>query len=445
MLKDGLRIIAKLNEKGFKSYLVGGCVRDMIMKRPMSDIDITTPATPDEVKSIFATDNIYTIPTGLEHGTVTVVLNGANFEITTFRTDTAHDGRHCEVEFGTSLEDDLLRRDFTMNAVAFDPAIDDFIDPFGGRSDIEHRLIRAVGNPIERFREDYLRMIRAHRFEASLEFEIESRTFTALKEAAGEAWQGIIAIERIREEINKCFKQAERPSLMLEGMRKSGILEQVLPEFTRCFGFEQNRHHEFDIYEHTLRTLDTVPREFPLIRWAALFHDLGKVDACENYGVNATFYEHEKVSSDIAAGIMQRMKFANSAAAEITNLVKHHMYHYSEDIRDASVRRMIVAVGEEKIKDLCELWRADKSAKSSIPLSSDYNPYALLERLERMSAEQRVFKIKDLAIGGRDVMAVKGIPPSPAVGDILSKLHDMVLEDPSLNTREKLCEIVDSM
>lgn len=395
--------------------------------------------------AIFSMEDVYTVPTGLEHGTVTVVLNGANFEITTFRTDTTHDGRRCEVEFGASLEEDLLRRDFTMNAVAYDPSVEAFIDPFGGKIDIEKQLIRAVGYPIMRFREDYLRMIRAHRFEATLEFNIESKTHTALKEAASEGWQAVVSIERIREEINKCFKQAGRPSLMIEGMRKSGILEQVLPELTRCFGFEQNKHHEFDIYEHTLRMLDAVPRDFPLIRWAALFHDLGKVDTCENYGVNATFYSHEKVSAEASSRIMQRMKFGNAASACIINLVKHHMYNYSEDMRDASIRRMVATVGEENIKGLCELWKADKSAKSSAPLPPDYNPYALLERLERMSADQRVFKIKDLAIGGRDVMAVKGIPPSPAVGDILSRLHDMVLEDPSLNTREKLCKIVAEM
>lgn len=446
MLKDGLRIVEKLNEKGFKSYLVGGCVRDMIMKRPLSDIDITTPAKPAEVMEIFSREDFYALPTGLEHGTVTVVMNGANFEITTFRTDSTHDGRRCEVEFGASLEDDLLRRDFTMNAVAFDPAGEAFIDPFCGSQDIEKRLIRAVGDPIKRFREDYLRMIRAHRFEATLEFDIEAETLTALKEAAGEAWQAVVSVERIREEINKCFKQSRKPSRMLEGMRKSGILDQVLPELTRCVGFEQNKYHEFDIYGHTLRALDAVPKEFLLIRWAALLHDLGKVDTCGNYGVNATFYGHEKVSAEAAAAIMQRMKFGNAAAARIVNVVKHHMYNYGEEMRDASVRRLVVAVGEDNIRDLCELWRADKSAKSAVPpCPSDDKSFALLERLEKMSADQKVFKIRDLAIGGRDVMEVKGIPQSAAVGEILSRLHEMVLEDPSLNTRVKLCEMMAGM
>jgi len=446
MLKDGYKIVALLGKKGFKSYLVGGCVRDLLMKRPLTDIDITTPATPDQVMEIFAGEEVYAIPTGLEHGTVTVVSNGNNIEVTTFRTDISPDGRRSGVRFGKSLEEDLLRRDFTMNAIAYSPADDACIDPFDGRADIEKELIRAVGTPLKRFREDYLRMIRAHRFEAVLEFEIEAETLMALKEAAAEKWQRAISIERIREEINKCFRQAKSPSLMIEGMRHSGILESILPELTRCCGFEQNRHHEFDIYTHTLRTLDALPKEFWLIRWAALLHDLGKVDTCENYGPDSTFYGHERVSAEAGKRIMKRLKFGSAATEHVVNLVKHHMYNYTEEMRDAAVRRFVAAVGEDNVKDLCELRRADSVAKSAGPSPYDRaEQMSVLKRIERLAADDRVFKIKDLAIGGRDVMEIKKIPPSSRVGEILRRLHEIVLDDPSRNTKEELRRVLESM
>ncbi|MFQ5329364.1 MAG: CCA tRNA nucleotidyltransferase, partial [Thermodesulfobacteriota bacterium] len=270
MLNDTKKIIEILAENGFDSYFVGGCVRDMIMKRAMTDIDITTAALPDDIMRVFPQENIYAVPTGLEHGTVTVVYNGLNVEVTTFRKDVSTDGRRSTVEFGTSLEEDLLRRDFTMNAIAYCPQDDVFIDPFGGRADIRRNTIRAVGVPIDRFREDYLRMLRAHRFESVLEFVIEGATWEALVSAASEEWCKVISVERIREEINKCFKTADKPSIMFEGMRKSDLLQHILPELLQCYGFEQNRYHEYNLYDHTLRTVDGVPKERHLVRWSAL-------------------------------------------------------------------------------------------------------------------------------------------------------------------------------
>jgi len=435
--------VALLESKGFKSYLVGGCVRDLIMKRPLTDIDITTDATPDQVMDIFAGREIFAIPTGLDHGTVTVVVNGNNIEVTTFRTGVSSDGRKSKVGFGKTLEEDLLRRDFTINAIAFNPTENSYIDPYGGQRDIKKGLIKAVGTPLKRFREDYLRMFRAHRFEAVLEFTMAPETLAAVKSAAGEKWQKVISVERIREEINKCFKQAKAPSIMIEGMRKSGILESVLPELTRCRGFEQNRHHEFDIYTHTLHTIDAVPKGSSLIRWAALIHDLGKVDACENYGPEATFYGHEKISYEMGRKILKRMKFGNTAAKHILNLVKHHMYNYVEGMRDASVRRLAAAVGEENMEDFCMLRRADSTAKTNgFSPDSEGNEKTLLERVRKIAADDKLFKIRDLAIGGREIMEIKNINASPEVGAMLRRLHEMVLDDPSKNTREILVKIV---
>lgn len=446
MLKDGHNIIALLKAKGFDSYLVGGSVRDLIMNRPLTDIDITTAATPHQVMEIFSDQEIFAIPTGLDHGTVTVIVNGNNIEVTTFRTDISPDGRRTEVRFGKTVEEDLLRRDFTINAIAYNPAKNSYIDPFNGQSDINKRLIKAVGTPAKRFREDYLRMFRAHRFEAVLEFKIDPDTLIALKDAAGEKWQNLIAIERIREEINKCFKQAKTPSLMIEGMRKSGILESVLPELTRCYGFEQNRYHEFDIYTHTLRTIDAVSKDFFLIRWAALIHDLGKVNTCENYGPEANFYGHEKISYEMGSRILKRLKLGNTATKYILNLVKYHMYNYLEEMRDAAVRRLVAAVGEENMEAFCRLRLADSLAKTSKPPSDDEEGQkALLKRVRQLAAHDKVFKIKDLAIGGKEIMEIKNIKTSPKVGEILHQLHEIVLDDPSKNTREILVKILNEI
>ena len=443
MFKDAYNLIEVLSGKGFESYLVGGCVRDLLMQRPLSDIDIATSARPEEVVDIFKGKDVYVVPTGFEHGTVTVVVDGVNYEVTTFRKDVSTDGRRAAVEFGSSIEEDLLRRDFTINAVAYSPRNNEYIDPYGGRKDMGARIIRVVGGSIERFREDYLRMIRAHRFEAVLEFAIDAPTHEALVAAASEDWQSVISVERIREEVSKCFRQAPRPSRMFDGMRGSGILKKVFPELERCYGFEQNRYHDFDLYRHTLLTIDLVSRQRPVVRWAALFHDLGKMEACENYGPQATFYGHEKISVEMSRSIMKRYKFGKNEAEAVINLVGCHMYVYSEDMKDSSVRKLVARVGRENLEDFCMLSFADKTARSSkAPPTGSEEGTALVKRVERMAEEEKIFKIKDLAIGGREVMEIKKIPSSSMVGEILALLYDIVVEDASKNTEEQLKRIV---
>ena len=446
MLNKARKIIDILVKRGHRSFFVGGCVRDMIMNKPITDIDITTSARPGEVMRIFPEEDIYAVPTGLEHGTVTIVYNGLNIEVTTFRRDVSTDAGRSTVEFGSSLEEDLLRRDFTINAIAYCPEQKKYIDPYGGMEDIKGRVIRAVGPPLDRFREDYLRMIRAHRFEATLVFVIEEATGAALARAAQEDWRGIVSVERIREEINKCFKQAERPSVMFEGMRKSGILKMILPEVDSCFGFEQNRFHEYDLYYHTLLTMDAVPKERYLVRWSALLHDLGKVFACENYGPDATFYRHEMDSVEISGKIMKRLKFSKDETAAVLNPVRHHMFRYSIDMKDSTVRRFVASVGVENLEDLCALWYADRLAMGrNIDPKKLSNTTAILKRLEKMSAQEKVFRLKDLAIGGRQVMDIRKIPSSPEVGRILRRLYEDVLEDTTLNTTERLKSMVEGM
>ncbi|MBE9529088.1 MAG: HDIG domain-containing protein [Proteobacteria bacterium] len=416
----------------------------MLIAKPIGDIDVTTAANPDMVMELFKSKDIHVVPTGYEHGTVTILLGGESIEVTTFRKDVSTDGRRSTVEFGTSLEEDLLRRDFTINAIAYCPIEHVYIDPYGGREDLKRKTIRAVGLPIERFREDYLRMIRAHRFAATLGFAIEPKTLEALDRAAKEEWYEVLSVERIRDEFNKCFRVADTPSIMLDGMRASGLLHEVMLELLKCVGFEQNRFHDFDLYEHTLRSVDAVPKEKHHIRWAALFHDLGKVETCEGYGPNATFYCHEKVSAEAALRIMRRLKFSNKAAGDIVSLVKCHMLQYSEKMRDASVRKIVAAVGEGRVEDLCTLWYADRRAKRRSPETGLLkSSTALLERLEKMSADEKVFKLKDLAIGGREIMEIKKIPPSAKVGEVLQALYELVIEDTSVNTNEQLREIAE--
>jgi putative nucleotidyltransferase with HDIG domain len=444
MLDNAEKIVRTLNGCGYKSYLVGGCVRDMLLGKPMDDIDITTAATPDTVMELFKSKSIHVVPTGYEHGTVTILLGGESIEVTTFRKDVSTDGRRSTVEFGTSLEEDLLRRDFTINAIAYCPIEHLYIDLCEGREDLKRKIIRAVGVPVERFREDYLRMIRAHRFAATLGFAIEPKTLEALDLAAGEEWYEVLSVERIRDEFNKCFYAADTPSVMLDGMRVSGLLCEVMPELLTCIDFEQNRFHDFDLYEHTLKSVDAVPKEKHLIRWAALFHDLGKVEACEGYGPKATFYGHEKISAEAALRIMRRLKFSNAAIGDILSLVKCHMLQYSEKMRDASVRKIVATVGEGRVEDLCTLWYADRYAKRRSPETDLLeNATALLERLEKMSADEKVFKLADLAIGGREIMEIKKIPPSAKVGEVLQALYELVIEDTSVNTNEQLREIAE--
>ena len=315
MIKDGINIIKTLRKSGYEAWLVGGCVRDRLLGRNLSDaggdLDIATFARPEAVMALFKDQGVYAVPSGIDHGTVVVVVDGRNIEVTTYRRDVSTDGRRATVEFGESIEEDLARRDFTMNSVAWDPVEDTLIDPFGGRGDLEKKLIKAVvkegESPIDRFLEDYLRIFRALRFESTLGFKIDPATEAAMNEAARQRWQDVVSIERIRDEISKCFALSGEPSVMIDGMRRVGVLFKVLPELEPTVGLTQNKYHDFDLYVHTLKTVDMVDKARPLVRWAALLHDLGKVATKEGDGPECTFYKLEIVSQVLAAIIMRRL------------------------------------------------------------------------------------------------------------------------------------------
>lgn len=436
MKQSAYQIMKHLKDKGFDSFIVGGSVRDMLMEQPMSDIDIATKATPNEAVDILSKKGLRVIPTGIEHGTVTVLHNEHKFEVTTFRKDVSCDGRNAVVEFALDLEEDLARRDFTINAIAYCPFTDRFIDPFDGKKDIESRSIRTVGDAVKRYREDYLRMFRAFRFSSTLDFCVYDPD--VIEEVNKDKWEDVLSVERIKQEFDKCFSKAIFPSKMISGLWLTKILEKCFPELAKSVEFQQNRHHKYSLWWHILHTLNAVPKEYPLLRWVALFHDLGKIPAREFNGEDYTFYNHERYSEEIAYNIMKRFKFSNDEVRYVLNLVKHHMFQYKPEMKDSAIRRLVASLGQEYINDLLIIKYADRKGKGVEVSAMDIENSRVRIRLDKILKDGGVFKIKDLNIDGNDIMRIKNIRPSIEVGKYLKFLYEQVLENPELNTRERL-------
>ena len=428
-----LDLLRRLQRAGHRAYLVGGCVRDILRGVPVSDWDIATIARPVEVLRIFPS----AIPTGLKHGTVTVPTEVGPCEVTTFRIEWGYtDARRPDrVEFVTDLEADLARRDFTVNAIAWDPLHGEEVDPFGGRADLSARLLRAVGSPVERFREDGLRPIRAARFAATLEFELEPGTEAALGEARAEVAR--VAAERLRDELMKLLG-APRPSRGFEVLRKAGLLAILLPELQACVAVPQNRYHAYDVYFHTVYAVDSAPAEKPIVRLAALFHDMGKpLTRVERENGDATFYNHEFESARLAEVAMTRLRFGRDAVEQVVHLVRYHMFDYRPEWTDAAVRRFVQKVGVDKIADLFDLRIADNVGNG---LKTGF-PHYLEEfraRIEGVLAAKAALTLGDLKVDGTDVMRELGLPPGPRVGEVLGWLLEQVVEEPSLNERDRL-------
>ncbi len=423
---------------GFQCHLVGGAVRDILLGRPHTDYDIATDALPDQVMPLFRR----VIPTGLKHGTVTVHFKGTTFEVTTFRTETAYgDGRRPDaVTFSPSITDDLARRDFTINAIAYDLLSDRVADPHEGRRDLRSRIIRAIGNPSERFREDGLRPLRACRFAAQLGFAVEEATRQAIPGSLDVL--AMVSAERVRDELLKVLETA-LPSVGFSLMKDTGILRVVLPELLEGVGIAQGSFHCHDVFWHSLYACDAAPRESPALRIAALLHDVGKPRS-QGTGTDGrpTFYGHEKVSADLARGILERLKLPNATVKEVVHLVAHHMFNYQEHWSDAAVRRLIARVGEGSINDIIALRRADQVGMC--PQNAEHFPEGLSEfarRVAEVMKSGRAFTLSKLSIDGNDIMTALGLAPGPRVGIILNELLQSVLEDPKLNEKEKLLGI----
>ena len=441
-IPDEVRAICKqLKARGHEAYVVGGCVRDLLLGKEASDWDVTTDARPAEVQKIFPR----VIPTGIQHGTVTVLMGKKQFEVTTFRGEGAYtDGRRPDtVEFVRDIAADLARRDFTVNAIALDPDDGRIIDPYEGQKDIARKVIRAVGVPLERFREDGLRVLRAARFTATLEFDLDPETERAIGPSLDVYKK--VSQERVRDEWVKAMK-ARRPSRAFDVMRMSGILDITCPEMMEGVGMEQNKWHAYDVWRHGMECLDGCPGD-PILRVAAMLHDVGKPRsrAFSDKTKDWTFYDHERIGAEIAEPICTRLRFSNDERARVVHLVRNHLFHYTSEWNDATVRRFIRRVGKERLEDLFALNEADVRAKGRDATPDLSALTALKEHVARVIAAGDALSTKDLAINGRDLMTELGLAPGPILGKILSALLEEVIADPAKNTRETLLEIARRM
>lgn len=426
-------IIQRITDAGYEAYAVGGCIRDSLLMRTPDDWDITTSANPLQVKSLFN----HTVDTGIKHGTVTVLIGGEGFEVTTYRIDGEYqDSRHpCEVIFTPSLEEDLRRRDFTINAMAYNDQTG-LVDIFDGMEDIRRGLIRCVGNPRERFSEDALRIMRAVRFCAQLGYVIDGPTGEAIRELAPDLKR--ISAERIQTELVKLVGSPHPEYLRLA--YELGITKVILPEFDRCMETPQNNpHHCFGVGEHILESMKAVPANKTL-RLAMLFHDIGKPDTVttDEEGISH-FHGHPSVSEETGRKVLRRLKFDNHTTDQVTRLVKYHDYYVEPSQR--CVRRGIMKVGEDIFPLLLQVKKADIAAQSTYQREEkEANLKAVSQIYEQIIAQNQCVSLKMLAVSGRDLMEQVGMEPGKKVGEVLKYLLDFVVEDPSRNEREYLLE-----
>jgi len=426
-------ILQKLQQAGYEAWVVGGCVRDSILSKTPDDWDITTSALPEQVKELFS----HTVDTGIKHGTVTVMIGRQGFEVTSYRLDgTYTDGRHPDkVTYTSSLEEDLRRRDFTINAMAYNPQYG-VVDLFGGRDDLKRHIIRCVGDPGERFDEDALRMMRAVRFAAQLGFAIERNTAAAI---AGRVKNlGLVSAERVRTELVKLLV-SDHPDFISLAC-DLGITGIVIPEYDRIRGVAQHTpNHIYDVEKHTLLSLLSID-PLPILRLTMLLHDLGKPDVKKTLPDGRDiFYKHPQVSAVYAEDIMRRLKFDNYTREHVVRLVKWHGLKYTPC--EASVRRALNRVGEDIFDSFIKVQRADISAKNPALAAEKLE---LLDRKEqiyhRIISEGQCFTQSSLKLNGRDLIAA-GIAPGPLIGAILDKLTERVIDDQSLNDKKKLLEL----
>lgn len=424
-------------ESGFSLYVVGGAVRDHLLGIPIEDYDFTTDARPHEVMALFRK----VIPTGIEHGTVSVHYRGQVYEVTTFRSEGVYlDNRHpSSVDFITSLEEDLKRRDFTINAFAVDCNTAQIIDLVEGRSDLDARLIRAIGDPMARFDEDGLRILRACRIAAKIGFDIEESTLAAMQAKASNL--KAVSGERIRDELFKLLTGAYVRK-GLEYLKESGSLAVILPEVMEGDGIEQGGMHHEDVLGHGFSTCHWASALGAKVevRLAALLHDIGKSRTVALGQGRNTFIGHEEVGSQMTRAIMGRLKTSGETRDLVVDLVAHHMFHYETDWSDSAVRRFVRRVGLNRLDDLFTLRLADQLAiHGSVDMTLMDE---LRARIEGIIKSGDALSVKDLAIGGTALMAL-GIPKGPMIGSTLSYLLETVLDDPNQNTVEQLTTIAE--
>jgi len=463
--KEAKTIIKKLRENGYESYIVGGCVRDILMGKDPEDWDITTDAKPEEIQKIFPKsfyENKFL--------TVTVLTGSKNpklkeIEITAYRREAKYtDKRHPdEIKFAKTLEEDLARRDFTINSIALGVKSEIrnskseintkyqrlntkyiLIDPFDGQEDLKDKIIRAVGNPNDRFSEDALRMMRAVRFAVTLgeNWKIEEKTAEAIKKNAKNIQ--LISAERIRDEFLKII-MSERASEGIELLRTLNLLKYIAPELEEGYGVTQNKHHIYECYEHALRSLDfAAKKNFNIyVRLAALFHDIAKPRVKRGDGPDATFYNHEIIGAKIVSKILARLKFPKREIEKIVKLVRYHLFYYNVgEVSESSVRRLVLKVGSENMEELLQVRMADRIG-SGVPKAEPYKLRHLKYTIEKVS--QQPISAKMLKINGNDIMKILKIQPGSKIGQILDILLGYVLEDPSKNKKEFLRKEIEKL
>jgi len=439
-------VLGALKNAGFEAHAVGGCVRDLLLGRVPKDWDVTTNAEPERILGIFP-DSFYENDFGTVGVKVSPFLPGGKpgrghdiVEVTTYRTESGYSDRRRpdSVSFVTDLREDLSRRDFTMNAIALghDRTI---TDPFHGREDIRKRIIRTVGNPEARFGEDALRMMRAIRLFAELrdpetdDWRIEPEALAAIRKHAGLLSR--VSKERIRDEFSRIIL-SRNPAEGVDLLRETGLLRHVVPELEEGVGMAQNLHHEFEIYEHNLRSLRACRSPKLDVRLAALLHDVGKARTKRGEGYRATFHGHERVGARMTREILRRLRYPADVVERTTLLVDRHMFYYNVgEVTESSVRRLIRKTGLENMKDLIELRIADRLG-SGVPKAKPYKLRHLEYVIEKVSNDP--VSVRMLAIGGQDLMRDLGLVPGPKIGAILDVLLAEVIEDPERNTKGHL-------
>jgi len=456
--KQVIEVLQKIEEQNFEAYIVGGCVRDLIMDKIPNDWDVTTNATPEKIQEIFP-DNFYENNFGTVGVKVEKFTEGEGehdvVEVTTYRIESKYSDkrRPDEVKFAKTLGEDLSRRDFAMNALAlkisnfkfqisnqvqnqktkiknFDYEI---VDLYSGQKDIEQKIIRTVGNAEERFDEDALRMMRAIRFHSQLGFAIEEKTLEAIKKFAGHMQH--ISQERIKDELVKIIL-SDNPAEGIEMLHETGLLQFVIPELESGVGIAQNRHHIHTIYKHCVLALQFCPSKKLEVRLASLLHDIAKPQTKRGEGEFATFYNHDHVGARVAKKILQRLRFSNEVIEKVSMLVDNHMFYYNpEEVGESSVRRLIQKVGLENMKDLIDVRIADRLG-SGTPKAKPYKLRHLEYMIDKLS--QDAVSVKMLKINGRDLMQDLLMTPGPKIGAILDVLLSEVIEDATKNEKEFL-------
>ncbi len=443
--QEVMQVLKQLTDADFEAYIVGGCVRDLIMDMEPKDWDVTTNATPEQIQEIFP-DSFYEN----EFGTVGVkTRTGADsrvakqikssldvIEVTTYRLETTYSNkRHPdEVTFTKKLEDDLQRRDFTMNAIALDVE-GKVIDPYNGQDDIKARTIRAVGDASQRFNEDALRMMRAIRFASTLEFEIEESTMQAI--AKLHEHLGQISQERVRDEFSKLIMgdNAYNSLLMLQ---ETNMLKYILPELLEGIDVGQNLHHIYTVWEHNLLSFKyAVEQGYSFeVRLASLLHDVGKPRTKGGDGYNSTFYNHDVVGATMTHEVLERLRFSKDIVKKVRKLVRWHMFHYdTEVVTESAVRRLVANIGKENVEDLIKVREADRIG-SGVSKAKPYKLRHLQFMIDKVSRDP--ISPKMLKINGHDIMELLNIEPGPKVGMIVGALMEEVLDEPKNNTKEYL-------